>query len=147
MGILKTAGIVAVVVVLLVVGALFFLSQPGAPAQEYTEQVPQDYRSQNANLGGALYAGGIVDPFIDIDSEHAYVAYELPQGYDADMAQRFVIGAAADAAPTVAQIIVTQYSSGKSKVQWTVQLSDFRAFMNAQLTTEQMEAKIQKTVY
>jgi hypothetical protein len=147
MGFLKTIIIFVIISIIVMVGAFYFLSQPTPPAKAYVEQAPQEFRSANANLGGALYSGGIADPFVDVTAERAYVAYELPAGYDSEMAQRFVIGAAADAAPTASQIIALQYSSGKPTLLWKINMSAFKAFMNAQLTTEQMEAKIEKKSY
>lgn len=147
MSFLKTIILLVVVVLAVIVGAFLYLSQPAAPAQNYEEQVPQAFRSQNADLAGALYTGGIIDPFVDVNNERAYVAYELPAGYDPEATQRFVIGASADAAPNTAKLIALQYSAGNPALQWTVQMSDFKAFMNAQLTVEQLEEKIEKKTY
>jgi hypothetical protein len=91
-----------------------------------------------------LVSAGFEDAFVDIDEERVYVAYSLPEGYEADTAQRFVIGAAADAAFDVGQIIVTQYEGETPVTAWTVNLEDFKAFMNDELSGEELDAKIVK---
>ncbi len=136
-------GVVAVGV-LLIAGAAFFLFSPPGPAVAYAESVPADTRGANAALLGALHNGGIDDPFVDISPAQVYVAYQLPQGFDSTVMQRYVIGASADASPTSSKIISVQYVGGKPKLAWTVQTADFKAYVRGELTVDQFEAKIQK---
>lgn len=134
---------IAIVAVIAVAG-FFMLVQPDKE-KPYSDEVSQQIRSQNANLLGALYSGGIVDPFVDIDDERVYVAYDLPDGQDSDIMQRFAIGASADAAPTVKKIVISQYQASKAKLIWSLSMADFKSFMNAQFTGDQLDAKIEKT--
>jgi hypothetical protein len=138
------AAVAAVIVFGIAVIAFFFLAPATAAPVEYTDPVNPDFKSQNTNLFAALYAGGIEDPFVDVDAERAYVAYELPSGADSDTMQRFAVGAAANAAPDVGKIVVVQYVGGTPSVSWTVQMSDFKEFMNAKITGEMLESRIEK---
>ena len=144
--------VAAVVVIAIIAVAAFMLMQPAAPGvsvgdedvPEYYDAVDLDTRALNTNLYTALASAGFEDPFVDVTEERVYVAYSLPEGMEADIAQRFVIGAAADTAFDVPQIIVTQYEGDTPITVWTVQMDDFKAFMNDQLSGEELDAKIVK---
>jgi hypothetical protein len=141
-----------VVAVIIIAAAAFLLMQPPATGPEggaddipdYTEEVDLETRALNTNLYASLVSAGFEDPFVDIDLERAYVAYDLPEGFEAEMAQRFVIGAAADAAFDVQQIIVAQYEDEVAQTVWTVEMDDFKAFMMDELSGEELDAKIVK---
>lgn len=136
---------VIALVFLVAVGAAYFLLSGPTGGTVYVDQVSVDTRSQNANLLAALYSGGIVDPLVDVTEERVYVAYDLPDGADPETMQRFVIGSAADTAPTSGQVMALQYVGGAPRLLWTVQMADFVALMNGQLANaEQFEAKVQK---
>ena len=143
---------VVVVVILVIAAAFMLMPQPTGPGTEptaedipaYTEEVDLDSRAVNTNLYASLVSAGFEDPFVDVTAERAYVAYDLPEGMEADMAQRFVIGAAADAAFDVEQVIVTQYEGEAPVTVWTVNMEDFKAFMMDELSGEELDAKIVK---
>lgn len=139
----KALKIAIVVLVLVVGGAAFFLTRPVTP-MEFDDDRTVDVRSLNTVLFAALLSGGIEDPFVDINNERVYVAYDLPAGSDADVAQRFVVGAAANTAPGAKSIVALQYVDEQPKLLWTVQMADFEAFMEQKITVDQLEEKIQK---
>ncbi len=136
--------ITLIILVLVIAGAYFYVYAPGS---DYIEKVTLEERSDNTNLYATLLGAGIQDPFTDVNDQRVYVAYELPQGSDSDTMQRFVLGAAADADPNTQQIIVTEYVNDQPKTTWTVNMNDFKAFMNKQITEEQLDVKIQKQNY
>ena len=70
--------IIAIVIVILAVAGLLLQGEKTA----YSENVPLDIKSRNTNIAGALFAGGIKDPFVDVTDSRTYVAYTLPEGYD-----------------------------------------------------------------
>ncbi len=146
-------GAVAAVVIVLVLvgGGLLLWLNSGAPpgtavsaSSNYTDAAPLEFRSENANVYGALLGAGLNDSFVDIDETHAYVAYELPPNYTADIMQRYAIGAAAAAAPNTTSIVVVQYQGGIPVLAWTVSTEDFKAFERAEMTSDQLDAKIRK---
>lgn len=140
-----TKAAIALVFLVVVGAAAYFLLSGPTGGTAYVDQISVETRSQNANLLAALNSGGIVDPLVDVTEERVYVAYDLPEGADPETMQRFVIGSAADTAPTSGQIMALQYVGGAPKLLWTVQMADFAALMNGQLATaEQLEAKVQK---
>lgn len=146
---------VAVAALVVVAGVAAWLLSP-IPFQPYEDPVSAEHRSQNANLVAALFSGGIEDPFVDVDDERVYVAYALPDhAYDnatgvlnatvADQVQRFVVGASANAAPDVTEIVVTQYDGTDPLVVWVVQMEDFKAFVNTEIDLDEFEARIERT--
>jgi hypothetical protein len=82
-----------------------------------------------------------------------YVAYSLPAfAYDESGAvdeaaatelQRFVVGAAADAAPTADRIVIVQYDGEEPLQSWDVRMADFDAFVAGDLTLDAFESRIQ----
>ncbi|VVB70503.1 Uncharacterised protein [uncultured archaeon] len=136
--------ITLIVLVLIVAGAYFYAY---APASDYVEKVSLEERSDNANLYATLLGAGIQDPFVDVNSDRVYVAYELPQGSNSDIMQRFVLGAAADANPNTQQLIVTEYVNDQPVTTWTLSMSDFKSFMTQKITEQQLDVTIQKQNY
>ena len=138
-----------IVLVIIIAAAYVLLMQPAAPGVDesvpvYEDEVDLDARAMNTDLFAALVSAGFEEPFVDITEERAYVAYDLPEGMEADIAQRFVIGAAADTAFDVPQIIVTQYQDEVPVTVWTVEMADFKDYMNNELSGEELDAKIVK---
>jgi hypothetical protein len=145
------AAVVAVIVLVLLGAGLWLLMSSGTPSSapvtassNYTDAASLEYRSENANVYGAMVGAGLNDSFVDIDESHAYIAYELPANYTSDIMQRFCIGAAAAAAPQTTTIVVAQYQGGIPAVVWTVATADFQAFERGELTSDQLDAKIEK---
>ena len=146
--------LIAVVVILIIGGAGLLMLDVDLPqllggavesdVPEYSDTVDLETRSQNTNLVAALMSAGIDDSFVDIDGDRVYVAYALPDGYDADTTQRFVIGAAANASPDSGKIVVTQYEGETANTIWTVQMNDFKSYMLDEITGEALDSKIEK---
>ncbi len=134
---------VVAVLAVIAIGAFLWITSPPTLV-EYSDPVSVEERSQNTGLMAALFSGGINDSLVDIDAERTYVAYALPGGTDADTMQRFVVGAAANAAPDTGKIVALQYVNDIPSVVWTVQLADFKAFMRGEITESQLDAKIEK---
>lgn len=131
-----------IVVVVLVAGAAFFL---------FAEQPPAEYNNPeenqailNTHLYATLTSGGIKDPFVDVSEQQAYVGYDLPDGFDSEVMQKFVVGAASAGAPGSQKIIAMQYIGGKATTMWTVANADVEAWVNGQMTDEQFGSKVEK---
>ncbi|HLE46867.1 MAG TPA: hypothetical protein VI818_01115 [Candidatus Thermoplasmatota archaeon] len=136
-------------VLLLLGGAFLYLLQP-VSGVEYEDPVDAESRSLNTALYATLLAAGINDPFVDVNSNRAYVAYVLPNTTaptDANITiyQRFVIGAAADAAPDSTKIFALLYAEKDPRTLWSVDMSDVRAYMRGELDAAGLDAKITKT--
>jgi hypothetical protein len=141
---MKTKVIVVIFILIILAGVAYFLFTP-PQTTEYKEEISLQTRSQNTQIYATLLSGGINDSFADVIKERTYVAYELPSGYNSTQTQRFVLGAAADTVlNTSEKIIVVQYINTTPKLAWTVQMSDFKAFVLGELTLDQLEAKIEK---
>lgn len=139
---MKAKVIIAAIIVIILVGIAYFLFSP-IQSTEYKDVVSLEARSQNTQIVAALISGGINDSFADVTGERTYVAYELPQGYNSTITQKFVVGATASAVlDTSDKIIVLQYVNSKPKLVWTIQMSDFKAFIVGDLTNDQFEKKI-----
>ncbi|MDE1798447.1 MAG: hypothetical protein KGH63_03510 [Candidatus Micrarchaeota archaeon] len=144
------AVLAAAIAIALGIGA-YFLFFSGAPsgqavsaASNYTDAAPLEYRSENANVYGAMLGAGLNDSFVDIDESHAYLAYDLPSNYSSDIMQRYCIGLAAASAPQTTTIVVAQYRGGIPATVWTVATADFQAYERGEITSDQLDAKIEK---
>lgn len=141
---MKAKVIVIAIFLILVAGVIYFLVGP-MQSTDYKDEVSLQTRSQNTQIVAALMSGGINDSFADVTEERAYVAYELPDGYNVTQTQRFVVGVAASAIlDTSNEIVVLQYINSTPKLAWTVQMSDFKTFVRGELTIDQLEGKIKQ---
>ncbi len=141
---MKAKVIVIAIFLILVAGVIYFLVGP-MQSTDYKDEVSLQTRSQNTQIVAALMSGGINDSFADVTEERAYVAYELPDGYNVTQTQRFVVGIAASAIlDTSKEIVVLQYVNSTPKLAWTVQMSDFKTFVRGELTIDQLEGKIKQ---
>lgn len=139
---MKAKIIVIAIILIILAGVSYFLFTP-IQGTEYKDEVSLQTRSQNTQIVAALISGGINDSFADVTGERTYVAYELPEGYNSTVTQKFVVGAVASAIlDTSDKIVVLQYINSKPKLVWTVQMSDFKAFIVGELTNDQFERKI-----
>ncbi len=139
---MKAKVIIIAIIVILLAGVAYFLFSP-IQSTEYKDEVSLETRSQNTQIVAALSSGGINDSFADATDERTYVAYELPEGYNSTITQKFVVGAVASAIlDTSDKIVVLQYINSKPKLIWTVQMSDFKALIVGDLTNDQFEKRI-----
>ncbi|MEM4255401.1 MAG: hypothetical protein QXR53_03675 [Candidatus Norongarragalinales archaeon] len=135
--------IIAIVVVLALAGAAYFLLFAQQGVAEYSD--PEEEQAlRNTELYATLLGGGIQEPFVDVSEAQAYVAYELPEGFDSGVMQKFVIGAASASSQGSQKIIAVQYSGGNATTMWTVANADVEAWVNGQLNDEQFESKVEK---
>ncbi len=134
---------VIVVIAVIAVGAYFFLFSSSGPV-ELPVDLEAQQAEQNTGLYAALYSGGIQDPFVNIDETQAYVAYELPDGFDSDSMQKFVLGEAASAAPNSPKLVAVQYENEVAKSMWTVDTPAYDDWIAGKITDEQFDAKIEK---
>lgn len=136
---------VVVVLAIAVSAAYFFLAGSGGSAVP-SEAPDSDSEAvgRNTVLYGALLAGGLVNPFASVDEKQAYAAYELPEGYDADVSQKYAFGAAASSAPQGGKIVVVQYVGSTAKKMWSGSSADVDAWASGELKDEQFEGKIEK---
>lgn len=156
-------GLVAIVVLGVVIVALVLtFSQPN-DYRSYEHPVSAETRTANSALMVTLARAGINESMADVTDERVYVAYTLPayaygNGSDVDGTngsevnattavelQRFVVGAAVNAAPDVPRIVVLQYDGTDPRVAWDVQTSDFAAYVSGDLTLEEFESRIEIT--
>ena len=142
-------GSVGVLVVILL-GFFLYLLQPVASVG-FDDPVDAQSRSTNTALYATLLAAGINDPFVDVDAERAYVAYVHPNATANEtqqvVYQRFVIGAAADAAPNTGTIHALMYVGKDPRMLWTVAMSDVRAYLRGDLDAAGFDAKIEKQTF
>lgn len=141
---MKAKVIVIAIFLILIAGMVYFLVG-STQSTDYKDEVSLQTRSQNTQIVAALMSGGINDSFADVTEERTYIAYELPDGYNATQTQRFVVGVAASAIlDTSNEIVVLQYINSTPKLAWTVQMSDFKTFVLGELTIDQLEGKIKQ---
>ena len=143
---LGTIIVILFVIALIAAGAFIYFGATASPAepQAYAEEVSLQERSANSAVFAALADGGIDSAMADVSAEQVYVAYDLPEGTDAEIMQRYVMGVAASAAGDSKMLAILQYQNEQPKLYWTVSTADFDAFVNGELTQEQLDAKIQK---
>jgi hypothetical protein len=141
------------------IGLYVFLTTPPR-LDAYEDSVPVESRSDNTNLYATLVAAGYDAPLVDVTGDRAYVAYELPfktqvdgasgnvtattDRRDADLAQRFVLGAAGAVASTAAKVVAVQHVDGVAKLVWEASMSDIQSFLHGTLGEADFEAKIAK---
>ncbi|MBI2077608.1 MAG: hypothetical protein HYT80_04440 [Euryarchaeota archaeon] len=134
----------------ILLGFFLYLLQPVASVG-FDDPVDAESRSTNTALYATLLAAGINDPFVDVDEARAYVAYVHPNATANEsqqvVYQRFVIGAAADAAPDTRQIHVLMYVGKDPRILWTVAMSDVRAYLRGELDADGFDAKIAKQTF
>jgi hypothetical protein len=152
-GVTKAAVVAAVVLVVALVGAGLWLGGSTPDVVPTDEPVDAASRAQNTLLTNTLAAADVDVSLVDVTDERVYVAYSLPAfAYDesggvdetaATELQRFVVGAAADAAPTADRIVIVQYDGEEPRQSWDVRMADFDAFVAGDLTLATFEERIE----
>lgn len=145
--------LITVALLLMVLGALTVYLLSPTQATAYADPVDAETRSINAALFAALLVGGIEEPFVDVNAERVYVAYSISNltangsSQASDVYQRYVIGAAVDAAPQVQRIAVLQYVDRLPRTLWIADVADFFAYLQGEISAAELDARIQKVPF
>lgn len=146
---LKILGIVGVVLAVIVVALLVYSNVPNK-ASDLPESVSAESRERNTLIATSLVVGGIEDSFVDVTPERVFVSYELPASdapsNESDvLLQQFVLGAAAQGAPSSAQAVIVQNVNGTMVLQWEVETAKVLDFLEGKTTEEELMAAIKVT--
>src|SRR3989344_2158253 len=133
--------IVLFVLALIAAGAFIYFGPAASSAEPeaFTEEVTLEEKSANGGVIATLASAGIESALADVSAEQVYIAYDLPQGMDADITQRYVMCVAASAGADSKNLVILQYQDEKPKVSWTVASEDFDAFIRDEITGDEFD--------